>query len=92
MEKEIAVVAMGELVRVMVKSIVDEPNEVTVSVDTRNVGRVLLTVDVAPNDLGKVIGKQGRNARALRTILGAAGMAFGVPSSLNIREGDGDAH
>jgi predicted RNA-binding protein YlqC (UPF0109 family) len=88
MEKEQAVTVMSDLVRVMVRSIVDEPEVVTVEADLRNVECVTLDVHVAPEDVGKVIGKQGRTARAMRLILGASAMACGVPSSLNIIESD----
>lgn len=90
MANEEAAMVMCELVRVMVTAIVNEPDQVKISADTRNGERVLLNVIVAPVDVGKVIGKQGRTARSLRTILGAASMTSGVLSQLNIREGDDD--
>ena len=64
---------MRALVEQIAKALVDEPEQVSVqTVDDRE--GTVLELRVGPNDLGKVIGKQGRTARSLRTILGAAGM------------------
>ena len=64
---------MRALVEQIAKALVDEPEQVSVqTVDDRE--GTALELRVGPNDLGKVIGKQGRTARSLRTILGAAGM------------------
>ena len=61
------------LVEQIAKALVDEPEQVSVqTVEGEQV--TVLELRVGPNDLGKVIGKQGRTARSLRTILGAAGM------------------
>ncbi len=63
---------MEELVLNIAKALVDHPDEVQVSaVEGEQTTVVELRVD--PEDLGKVIGKQGRTARAIRTLLGAAG-------------------
>ena len=64
---------MRALVEQMAKALVDEPEQVSVQTVEDREGTVL-ELRVGPNDLGKVIGKQGRTARSLRTILGAAGM------------------
>lgn len=56
----------------LVKGIVDHPAEVQVASRTLRRGRVL-EVRVHPDDLGKVIGRNGRTARALRTVVGALG-------------------
>ena len=64
---------MKELVETLCKSLVDNPDQVRVTqVDGEQT--TILELRVAQTDLGKVIGKQGRTARALRTILSAAGM------------------
>ena len=77
---------MRALVEHMAKSLVDEPEQVSVTeVDGET---VLLELRVAPNDLGKVIGKQGRTARSMRTILGAAGMKLHKRFQLEIIEED----
>ncbi|MGH9601047.1 MAG: KH domain-containing protein, partial [Terriglobales bacterium] len=60
---------MRVLVEQIAKALVDEPEQVSVQqVDGEQV--VVIELRVAPNDLGKVIGRQGRTARSLRTILG----------------------
>jgi predicted RNA-binding protein YlqC (UPF0109 family) len=62
---------MKELIRHIAQALVDHPEEVTVNeVDGDHTS--VLELKVAKEDLGKVIGKQGRTARAMRTILGAA--------------------
>ena len=64
---------MKELVELIAKALVDNPDKVKVSqLDGEQSSIIELIVD--PDDLGKVIGKQGRNAQAIRVILGAAGM------------------
>lgn len=57
-----------ELVEYIAKSIVDKPDEVTVT-EVEAEGRMILKLQVASEDMGKVIGKQGRVARAIRTLL-----------------------
>ena len=56
----------------LVKGIVDNPDDVTVDLVTGRRGRTL-EVRVAPDDLGKVIGRNGRTAKALRTVVAALG-------------------
>lgn len=62
---------MKELVEVIAKALVDHPEEVTVeeTVDGKN---VVVKLHVAPSDMGKVIGKQGRIAKAIRLVVKAA--------------------
>lgn len=62
---------MKELIEYLAKALVDNPDEVEVSEVTGDQTSVL-ELKVAKEDLGKVIGKQGRSARAMRTILSAA--------------------
>jgi predicted RNA-binding protein YlqC (UPF0109 family) len=62
-----------ELVELIAKALVDQPDRVQVS-QLEGEQTTILELKVAPEDLGKVIGKQGRTARAIRIILGAAGM------------------
>lgn len=73
------------LVEQIAKALVDEPEQVSVQVVEGEQGAVL-ELRVGPNDLGKVIGKQGRTARSLRTILGAAGMKLHKRFTLEILE------
>ena len=76
---------MRALVADIAKALVDEPDKVTVSAVDKPDATVLQLV-VAPNDLGKVIGKQGRTARSIRTLLGAASMKFHKRYTLEIVE------
>jgi hypothetical protein len=62
---------MKELLEVIAKSLVDNPEEVVVT-ETSNERSVLLELKVAQSDMGKVIGKQGRIAKAIRSVLKAA--------------------
>jgi hypothetical protein len=61
---------MRELVEYIAKALVDEPGEVNVA-EVEGERVTVIELRVAPSDLGKVIGKQGRTARAMRTILNA---------------------
>ncbi len=64
---------MKELIEAIAKALVDNPDQVQVRpVEGEQI--TVLELRVHPSDLGKVIGKQGRTARSIRTILGAAGM------------------
>ena len=63
---------MQELVEYLAKGLVDKPDEVRVERVEKD-GALVLELRVAPEDVGKVIGRQGRIARALRTIVRAAG-------------------
>jgi predicted RNA-binding protein YlqC (UPF0109 family) len=63
---------MQELLELIAKSLVDNPDKVNVTA-VDNEQTTVLELRVAPEDLGKVIGKQGRTARSVRTILASAG-------------------
>ncbi len=76
---------MKDLVVDIAKALVDSPDEV----DVKEVAGEQVTVfelRVAPTDLGKVIGRQGRTARSIRTLLGAAGMKLNLRFTLEILE------
>ena len=62
---------MKELVEVIAKSLVDNPDEVVVS-EKEDAKSIVVELRVAPSDMGKVIGKQGRIAKAIRTIARSA--------------------
>ncbi len=62
---------MKELVEVIAKSLVDNPDEVVVT-QTENEKAIVLELHVAQSDMGKVIGKQGRIAKAIRSVVKAA--------------------
>ncbi|MCT4544202.1 MAG: KH domain-containing protein [Vallitalea sp.] len=62
---------MKELVEVIAKSLVDNPDDVKVN-EIEGERSIILELKVAPDDMGKVIGKQGRIAKAIRTVVKAA--------------------
>ena len=66
------------------KAIVDEPDEVTV-IQNDNGNSVVLTLSVAAQDMGKVIGRNGRIAKAIRTVMKAAANADGKKVTVEIR-------
>ena len=72
-----------ELVEYIVKSLVDQPENVEVNV-VEGEKSTILELRVSPEDMGKVIGKQGRIAKALRTILSATATKSGKHASLEI--------
>ena len=76
---------MKQLVEDIAKALVDAPEEVSVR-EVAGEQVTVLELKVAPSDLGKVIGKQGRTARSIRTILGAAGMKVNRRFTLEILE------
>jgi predicted RNA-binding protein YlqC (UPF0109 family) len=76
---------MKELVEEIAKALVDHPEGVRVdAVESSQV--TVLELRVHPEDLGKVIGRQGRTAKAIRTLLGAAGMKLRKRFTLEILE------
>ncbi len=76
---------MQELIVCIARSLVDQPDEVKVTVAEED-DTVTVELAVAPEDLGKVIGKQGRTARAMRSLLSAAAAKFDKRSRLEIIE------
>jgi predicted RNA-binding protein YlqC (UPF0109 family) len=77
--------ALEELVAWVARRLVDQPDEVSVERFERD-GAVLLRLRVAPDDVGKVIGRQGRIIRALRTVVRASGTKAGERRLLEIAE------
>ncbi len=73
---EIKTESMVALVEYIAKSLVDEPNEVKVTVQEDDEA-VKIVLTVAKDDMGKVIGKQGRIAKAIRTVVRAASLKSG---------------
>ena len=67
---------MVELVAVIAKSLVDKPEEVEVK-ESSDKQSIVIELKVAPEDMGKIIGKQGRIAKALRTVVKAAATKAG---------------
>jgi len=76
---------MKELIEFIAKALVDNPSEVVVA-EVEGEKTTVLELRVAREDLGKVIGKQGKTARAMRTILSAAGTKLGKRCVLEILE------
>jgi len=77
--------SMKQLVEEIAKALVDVPEQVQVR-EVEGEQTTVLELKVAPGDLGKVIGKQGRTARSIRTLLGAAGMKLNRRFNLEILE------
>jgi hypothetical protein len=76
---------MKDLIEEIAKALVDIPDQVAVK-EVEGEQVTVFELRVAPSDLGKVIGKQGRTARSMRTILGAAGMKLNRRFTLEILE------
>jgi uncharacterized protein len=77
--------SMSELIEYIAKSLVDNPDDVSVR-EIEGEQSAVIELRVAKEDLGKVIGKQGRTARAMRTILSAASTKLKKRSVLDIIE------
>ncbi|MFW5985621.1 MAG: KH domain-containing protein [Halanaerobiaceae bacterium] len=75
---------MKEMVEIIARSIVDEPEKVHVKA-VEDDKSITLELSVAENDMGKVIGKQGRIARAIRTVVKAAATKEGKKVSVDIQ-------
>ena len=84
-DSQFAISEMQTLMLEITRALVDDADAVKVEVLTDQEATVL-RLHVAPSDIGKVIGKQGRTARSLRTILGAASMKLQRRFSLDIVE------
>ena len=76
---------MRVLIEQIARALVDDPAQVSVN-PVEEGGETVLELTVAPNDLGRVIGRQGRTARALRNLLGAASLKFHKRYTLEILE------
>lgn len=76
---------LSDVLAFLARSIVDEPDQVRVEAEPDDRG-VILRLSVAPDDMGKVIGRGGRTARALRTIVRVAGARGGLGTIVEIVE------
>ena len=74
---------MKDLVEVIAKSLVDHPEEVVVT-QTEESNAILVELKVAPSDMGKVIGRQGRIAKEIRTVVRSYAQRTGVKASVDI--------
>jgi len=75
---------MKDLVEYIAKSIASKPDEVTVTVETNDEEVTLIKLEVAPEDKGKVIGRQGRVAQSIRLLLRVAAVKNGTRAMLEI--------
>lgn len=77
---------MKDLVEVIAKALVDQPDLVDVrEMDSDDANTISLELKVAPDDMGKIIGKQGRIAKALRTVVKAAATKDGKKVNIEIQ-------
>jgi uncharacterized protein len=74
----------------VVKALVDNPNDVKINRTVDEMG-VLLTLSVNPADMGKIIGRMGNTAKAIRTLLRVVGMKHNARVNLKINEPEGSA-
>ena len=74
---------MKELVEYIARSLASEPDEVKVT-EEEDDGRIILRLEVAPDDKGKVIGRQGRVAQSIRVLLRVAAVKQGTRATLEI--------
>jgi len=72
----------------VVKELVDHPEDVKINRTVDQMG-VLLTLDVHPEDMGKIIGRQGNTAKAIRTLLRVVGMKHNARVNLKVNEPEG---
>ena len=77
---------MKELVELIAKALVDNPEAVTVSEEEDAEGTILVKLAAAPQDMGRIIGKQGRTAKAMRTLLNAKATRENKRAALQILE------
>jgi len=73
------------VVEVIVKALVDKPDSVRVN-ETERRGMTVLELTTAPGDMGKIIGRQGRTAAALRTLVALTAEKHGKRAQLDIRD------
>lgn len=77
---------MKDLIEYIAKSLVEKPEEIVISEEIAEDGSVLVKLAAAQEDMGRIIGKQGRNAKAMRTLLNAKATRENKRASLQIME------
>ncbi|SHI81452.1 RNA-binding protein (KH domain) [Malonomonas rubra DSM 5091] len=77
---------MKDLIEYIAKSLVEKPDEIVISEEEAEDGTVLVKLAAAQEDMGRIIGKQGRNAKAMRTLLNAKATRENKRASLQIME------
>ena len=75
---------MKELILVPARSLVDDPSQVSVEETADDRGEVVYEIKVAPDDMGKIIGRQGRVIKAVRTVVKAAAIRTGKRVSVEV--------
>ena len=85
MTSEAAGSAMRAVVEVVARALVDRPDEVQVTESERR-GMTVVELSTAPGDMGKIIGRQGRTAAALRTLVAVTAEKHGKRAQLDIRD------
>ena len=80
-----------QFLETLIKMLVDNPDDVKIDRKVDEMG-VLLTLDVNPIDMGKIIGRQGNTAKAIRTLLRVVGMKNNARVNLKINEPAGSTH
>ncbi len=86
--RTLAVANLKGMVEVIARALADDPDAVRVGQSERR-GMTVIELQVAPGDLGRVIGRQGRTAAAVRTLLATAAEAEGKRATLDIRDAAG---
>ena len=77
--------AVRDVIETVAKALADSPQRVSVT-ETEHRGTTLVEVSVAPPDVGKLIGRQGRTIQAMRTIAAMAGERIGKKVNLEVRD------
>lgn len=77
---------MKELIEFIAKSLVENPDAITISQEEAEDGSILIKLAAAQEDMGRVIGKQGRTAKAMRTLLNAKATRENKRATLQIME------
>ena len=78
-------ISLKEILADLAKAIVDNPDQVSVTEEKDEEGNVLLTLTVAPDDMGMVIGRHGKIAKAIRTVMKAAANTLKTKVTVEIK-------
>lgn len=78
-------ISLKDILTDLAKAIVDNPDQVVVNEQTDNDGSVLLILTVAPEDMGMVIGRHGKIAKAIRTVMKAAANSIKTKVTVEIK-------
>jgi predicted RNA-binding protein YlqC (UPF0109 family) len=78
-------ISLRDLVEIVAEALADDPDRIEVT-ENEHRGVTLVELTMAPEDLGRVIGRQGRTAQALRTLVGLAAERAGVKAQLEFHE------